>query len=91
MCTIAHTHTVHGNLHQTLGCKQTLISQPNLLQNKAFFKKMKEIKVGQEGPMYTHNDFPTSACVRTCTAARNVKGACVLGLISKATYVLSIF
>ncbi len=48
-----------------------------------------EEKVSQEGPMYTHTDFCTSASVRTCTAAINMKGARVLNLISQATYIQS--
>ena len=36
--------------------------------------------------MYTHT---TSACVHARTAARNVKGACVLALISQATHIQS--
>ena len=50
---------------------------------------MKKREVGQEGPMYTHNKFRTSARVRACTAAINVKRASVLDLISQATYIRS--
>ena len=39
--------------------------------------------------MYTHTNFCTSAWVHACTAARNVKGACVLALISQATHIRS--
>ena len=48
---------------------------------------MKRRKVGQEGPMYTHNDFCTSASV--LTAAINMKRASMLDLISQATYIRS--
>ena len=48
---------------------------------------MKKRKVGQEGPMYTHNNFRASASMRTHTAAINVKIAGVLDLISQATYI----
>ena len=37
-----------------------------------------EIKVVQEGPMYTH------FCLGAHTAARNVRGACMLDFMSKA-------
>ena len=50
---------------------------------------MKKRKDGQEGPMYTHNNFCASAIVRTRTAAINVKRASVLDLISQATYIRS--
>ena len=50
---------------------------------------MMKRKVGQEGPIYTHNDFHTPASVRLRTAARNVKKAIMLDLISKATYIQS--
>ncbi len=50
---------------------------------------MKKRKVGEEGPMYTHNDFRASASVRARTAAINVKRASVLDLISQATYIRS--
>ena len=48
---------------------------------------MEEIKVSQEGPIYAHINFCTSACVQGRTAARNMKGACVLALISQTTYI----
>ena len=48
---------------------------------------MKKTKVGQEGPMYTHNCAFLSMCVHT--AAINVKGASLLDLISQATYIRS--
>ena len=47
------------------------------------------MKVSQEGVMYIHTDFRTSACVHERTAARNVKGACMLALISQATHIRS--
>ena len=50
---------------------------------------MKKMKVVQESPLYTHNNFHTSASVRVSTAAMNVKGASVLDLISHATYIRS--
>ena len=43
----------------------------------------------QEGLMYTHTNFRTSACMHARTSARNVKGACVLALISQATHIRS--
>ena len=48
---------------------------------------MKKIKGAEEGPMYTHNNFCTSASVRARTTAINMKGASVLDLISQATYI----
>ena len=51
------------------------------------FGVMKKIKVGQEGPMYTHNVYSSSMRVRT--VAINVKRASVLDLISQATYIRS--
>ncbi len=39
---------------------------------------MKKMKVAQEGPMYTHNDFGTFVCVNVHTAAINIKGDSVL-------------
>ena len=50
---------------------------------------MKKRKVGEEGPMYTHSDFRTSASVRARTAVINVKRASVLDLLSQATYIRS--
>ena len=50
---------------------------------------MKKRKVGEEGPMYTHNDFRASASVRARTAAINVKRASVLDLIFQAKYIQS--
>ncbi len=43
---------------------------------------VKKIKVAQEGPIYTHNDFCTSANVHACMADIKVKEASVLDLIS---------
>ena len=43
----------------------------------------------KKGLMYTDTDFLTSECVHARTAARNVKGACVLALISQATHIRS--
>ena len=50
---------------------------------------MKKMKVSQEGLIYTHTTFSTSACVHACTAAINEKKACVLAPISQATYIQS--
>ncbi len=50
---------------------------------------MKKRQVGEEGPMYTHNDFHTFASVCARTAAINVKRASRLDLISQATYIRS--
>ena len=50
---------------------------------------MRKMKVDKEGPMYTYNNFHTSASVRVHTAATNMKGASVLDLISQATYIIS--
>ncbi len=52
------------------------------MQNLGVMKKMKFV---QEGPMYAHNDFHTSACMHT--AAIKAKRASVLDLISEATYI----
>ena len=52
---------------------------------------MKKMKVGEEGPMYIHNNFHASASVRARTAAINMKRASVLDLISQATYIGSNF
>ena len=45
----------------------------------------KKKKVGQEGPMYTHSDFRTSADLRARAAAKSVRRASVLDLITLAT------
>ncbi len=45
------------------------------------------MKVGQEGPMYTHNDFRTYVSVLMCMAAIILKIASMLDLISQATYI----
>ena len=50
---------------------------------------MKKRKVGQEGPIYTHNHFHASASMSACKAAMNIKRASVLYLISQATYIRS--
>ena len=50
---------------------------------------MKKMKVSQKGLMYTHTSFRTSACVHARTVAINVKGDCVLALISQATHIRS--
>ena len=44
---------------------------------------MKKTIVYQEDPLYTYTNFHTSGCVHMRTAARNLKGACVLGSISQ--------
>ncbi len=55
--------------------------------NGAKLGLMKKIKVGREGPMYTHNNCRTSASVRGRTGNIKVKRASVLDLISQATYI----
>ena len=48
---------------------------------------MKKTKVFQEGSMYSHANFHTSACMHARTLARNMKGPCVLWPISQSTYI----
>ncbi len=50
---------------------------------------MKKVKVAQDGPMYNHTDFHTSASLSMCTVAINMKGASMLDLISQATDIQS--
>ena len=50
---------------------------------------MNNMNLSQEGPIYTHTKFGTSECVNACTAAKNMKGACMLPLISPTTYIQS--
>ena len=50
---------------------------------------MKRNKVAQEGPMYTHNNFPTSASMCARTATINKKRVSMLDLISQAKYIQS--
>ena len=50
---------------------------------------IKKINVGEEGQMYTHSHFRTSASMHVRTAVINMKRASVLDLISQATYIRS--
>ena len=45
----------------------------------------KKIKVARKGPIYSHSDFLTSADSRACAAAKSVKRASVLDLITLTT------
>ena len=47
------------------------------------------MNVYQEGPMYSHSDFRTSANVHMRTAALSVKRASVLDLITQGTDIRS--
>ena len=46
---------------------------------------VKKIIIFQEGLLYTHSDFHTSACVHLRKVDRNVKRASRLDLITQAT------
>ena len=56
------------------------------MQNSGVMKKR---KVCQECLMYIQINFCTYVCVHACMAARNMKEACMLALISQAKHIQS--
>ena len=57
----------------------------NIFQTVHYLGVGKKMKDAWNGPMYTHSDFRTSAVSHACTAAKSVRRASVLDLITLAT------
>ena len=62
-------------------------SARNIFQTMHNLGVGKKKKVAQNSPMFTQSDFHTSADLRACAAAKSVKRASVLDLITLATYI----
>ena len=77
-------HACACNAHKRSCTFLYLVNSFLMVQKMGVIKKM---KVAQEGPMHTHNDFHTSVNVHACMAAINMKRARMLDLISQAAYI----